>query len=108
MKYSVLVKRIVNVRVDGIEAHSQESAIEAADTLEFGEIVGEMQRQTVRTNSDGTPIRVRYIEDGDETACYLVDEDGDEEFGKSQWYGKDGRTVLDPGNLCPECLRRLA
>ncbi len=108
MKYSALVKKNVNVRVDGIEALSQESAIDAADTLEIGEIVGEMQRQTALTNSDGTPILIRHMEDGEETACYLVDEEGDEEFGRSQWNGKDGRTVLDPGNLCRECLRGLA
>jgi hypothetical protein len=108
LKYSVLVKRIVNVRVDGIDTDSQQKAIVEADKLEFRQIIGEMRRQTSRKNADGTPIVVRYVEDGDETSSYLVDEEGDEEFNKSEWYGKDGKTVLDPGNRCPECLRGLA
>lgn len=108
MRYSVLVKRIVNVRVDGIDTGSQQEAIAEADKLEFRQIIGEMRRQTSRKNADGTPIVVRYVEDGDETSSYLVDEEGDEEFDNSEWYGKDGKTVLDPRNRCPECLRGLA
>ncbi len=30
----------------------------------------------------------------DVDAIYLVDEEGDEEFNKSRWYGSDGKTVL--------------
>ncbi len=105
MKYSVLVKRITNIRVDGIDAASQESAIQAADKLEFGEIIGYRRRETSVTNPDGTPIVLRYVEDGDETSCYLVDEEGDEEFNNSQWYGSDGQTVLDPCDRCPGCLQ---
>jgi hypothetical protein len=108
LKYSVLVKRIVNVRVDGIDTASQQRAIAVADKLEFRQIIGEMRRQTSLRNADGTPIVVRYVEDGDETSSYLVDEEGDEEFDNSEWYGKDGKTVLDPGNRCPECFRGLA
>src|SRR5258706_1643662 len=105
MKYSVLVKRIVNVRMDGIDSASQVAAIQEADKLKFGEIIGKMQRQKNGANSDRTHIVIRYVEDGDETAYYLVDEDGDEEFSKSNWYGKDGKAVLDPADRCPECFR---
>jgi hypothetical protein len=108
MKYSVLVKRVVNVRIDDIDTASQVSAIQEANKLKFGEIIGKMQRQRNWANSDRTPIVIRYVEDGDETAYYLADEDGDEEFSKSNWYGKDGKTVLDPADRCPECFRERA
>ncbi len=105
MKYSVLVKRIANIRVDGIDAASQVDSIQAADKLEFGEIIAHRRRETSRTNPDGSSLIIRYVEDGDETSYYLVDEEGDEEFNKSQWYGSDGKTALDPWDRCPCCLQ---
>ncbi len=48
----------------------------------------------------GFPVRCLRV---DVDAIYLVDEEGDEEFNKSRWYGSDGKTVLDPWDRCPCC-----
>jgi uncharacterized membrane-anchored protein len=101
-KYSVLVKTIANVRIDNIEAKSQLHAIEIAKKFDMNHLL----RQDY-PKIDG----VRYVEWGEEDQCYLVDEDGDEEYERSCWYGKDGKTSLEgDGNtcatqLCEVCLR---
>jgi hypothetical protein len=53
-------------------------------------------------NEDGTPVSIRYIEDGEESKEFLVDEVGDEEDDRSKWYGSDGTTPLGP-KTCSEC-----
>ncbi len=105
MEYSILVKRIVNVRIDGIRAPSQRAAIGRAETLPFYRFINSERGDEVDTNLDGSPITIRYIDDGEETNCYLVDEAEDEEFERSEWYASDGVTNLDPGRVCGECMR---
>lgn len=105
MEYSVLVKRVVNLRFDGIRDESQRKAIEQANRVPFHQFLNREMGIEVATNPDGSPITLRYIDDGEESNCYLVDEAEDEEFSRSQWYGSDGRTALEPGRVCGECLR---
>ncbi len=105
MEYSILVKRVVNVRIDGIRAPSQRAAIGRAETLPFYRFINSGRGDEVDTNPDGSPITLRYIDDGEETNCYLVDEAEDEEFERSEWYASDGVTNLNPGRVCGECMR---
>ncbi len=105
MKHSVLVKRCVNVRIDNVDTPTHAKAIEAVDKLNFATIIRTLGRQIDSDATDTSSMAVQYVEDGDETCCYLVDEDGDDEFLNSVWYGSDGKTPLHPGNLCAECLR---
>src|SRR6266568_1413718 len=98
MKYSVLIKAILNVRVDDIEADSQIQAIQRAQEINLHTLID----KDGPVQSTGRPIR--YLEYSDENAEYLVDEGNDPEFEKSRWYGRDGKTVVS-GDLCSECLR---
>ncbi len=105
MRHSVLVKRIVNVRVDGFDNATHLESIEAAQQIDFGKLFRQILRHIEATVADGSTLVIRYVEDGEETNCYLVDEEGDEECENSRWYGSDGVTPLAPGNVCCECLR---
>jgi len=105
MEYSVLVKRVVNVRIDGIRAQGQQAAIDLAECVPFYRFINREMGYVATTNPDGSPITVRYIDDGEESNCYLVDEAGDDEFKRSEWYASDGMTPLEPGRVCGECVR---
>lgn len=114
MKYSVLVKRVVNVRLDGIEAGSQEGAIATADEIPFSELFNKKQtaadgplNQPVALNADGSPIVLRHIEDGEQNACFLVDEEGNPDYARSRWFASDGTTVLDEERTCDMCGQKL-
>jgi hypothetical protein len=98
MKHSVLIKAILNVRVDDIDADSQVEAIRKAQEINLHTLID----RDGSIHSSGRPIR--YLEYADENAEYLVDEENDPEFEKSRWYGRDGKTVIS-GDLCSECLR---
>lgn len=105
MEYSVLVKRVVNVRIDGILAESQQAAIRRAESLPFYRFLNREIGAEIDTNPDGSSITLRYFDDGEESNCFLVDEAGDEEFLRSEWYASDGTTPLEPGRVCGECVR---
>lgn len=105
MEYSILVKRIVNVRIDGIRAESQRAAIVRAEGLPFHQFINSERGYEIDRNDEGSPIVLRYLDDGEESNSYLVDEAGDEDFEHSEWYASDGVTPLDPGRICGECLR---
>jgi hypothetical protein len=98
MKYSVLIKAVVDVRVDEIDAGSQVEAIRTAQEINLHALI----------DKDG-PVRsaerpIRYLEYSDHNAEYLVDEENDPEHDRSRWYGNDGETIVS-GDLCSECLR---
>ncbi len=105
VEYSVLVKRVVSLRIDGIRDYAQRAAIQRTVDLRFHEFFDRDVNREIDSNPDGSPIILRYIEDGEESNCYLVDEAGDEEFSRSQWYASDGTTPLEPGKVCGECAR---
>ncbi len=105
MEYSVLVKRVVNFRIDGIRASSQREAILRAEALPFHQFINSERGDEVDINPEGSPVTLRYIDDGEQSNSYLVDEAGDEEFDRSEWYASDGVTPLDPGRICGECVR---
>jgi hypothetical protein len=83
-KYSVLIKAVVNVRVNHIEATSQVEAIKKAEEA--------VDLNDLFRNYTPSGL-VQYTEYGDENAGYLVDEEGDPEFMNSLWYKPDGVTV---------------
>jgi hypothetical protein len=105
LEYSVLVKRVVNFRIDKIHAPSQRTAIRRADAITFHQFIDRNIGIEVDENPGASPVILRYVEDGEESNCYLVDESGDEEFSRSCWYASDGVTSLDPGRICGECVR---
>ncbi len=84
MKYSVLIKAILNVRVDDIEADSQIQAIHRAQEINLHTLID----KDGPVQSSRRPIR--YLEYSDENAEYLVDEENDPEFEKSRWTGGPG------------------
>jgi len=67
MKYSVLVKRVVNVRIDNIEAKSQTDAIKVADEAPFHQLFPTIERSNFVLNTlhnpDGSLPTIRYTED---------------------------------------------
>ncbi len=98
-KYSVLVKRVLNVRIDNIVAESQTAAIEAVSETVWNEVFPEKDTPGLllpgaKNNPDGSRPTIRYFGDGEETSEYLVDEEGDEEYERSQWYESDGVTLV--------------
>lgn len=97
MNYSVLVKTVVNVRIDNVEAESQVAAIEKITSEPFYaryfDNIVPIRDERITTK----PLCVRYIEWAEEDYCYLVDEQGDEEFENSRWYDADDpATPWDP------------
>lgn len=98
MKYTVLIKAIVNVRVDEVDAQSQVEAIQRVQQINLHSLID----KDGAFRSPEQPIR--YLEYSDENAEYLVDEENDPDRERSRWYGRDGRTVIS-GDLCPQCLR---
>jgi hypothetical protein len=93
-----LIKAVVDVRIDDIEAASQREAIEKAQEINLHSLI----------DKDG-PVRsaerpIRYLEYSDHNAEYLVDEQNDPGHERSRWYGNDGKTIVS-GDLCSECLR---
>lgn len=104
MIYSVLVKAIVNVRLDNIEADSQADAVNKVQNLvDLNKYFNHLHSSQVSAfkgsicfeGAAKAPFAVRYIEYADEDQCYLVDEDGDTEFERSQWYEADGSISPD-------------
>jgi hypothetical protein len=79
MKYRVHVYLTVRVPFDDIEAESQEAAIEAARKL-----------------VDDYSFRLKDAEYADEITNFLVDEDGDEEYERSQSYDANGKADQHP------------
>jgi hypothetical protein len=98
MKYSVLIKAIVDVRVDGIDAESQLQAVQRVQDINLHSLID----KDGHVRSSGRSIR--YLEYSDHNAEYLVDEENDPEHERSRWYGHDGKTVVS-GDLCSGCLR---
>ncbi len=98
MKYSVLIKAVVDVRIDDIEAASQIEAIAIAQDVNLHSLID----KDGPVQFSGRPVR--YLEYSDENAEYLVDEESDPEHDRSRWYGHDGKTIVS-GDLCSGCLR---
>lgn len=73
MRYTVHVYPVVRVAVTGIEAASQEEAMEKADKTDFHAIF------------DHLGDNIEYAEDID---CFHVDEENDPEYERSAWYDK--------------------
>ncbi len=98
MNHSVLIKAIVNVRIDDIDTQSHVEAIEKAQQVNLHALID----KDGPVNFSGRSIR--YLEYADQNVEYLVDEENDPEHEKSYWYARDGKTVIS-GDRCPECLR---
>ena len=78
-KYDVHIYAVVRVKLEGIEADSQREATdEARKRFEDGRI-GEKLGLILPTNAT-------HAEYADEVVRFLVDEQGNEEYRRSQWY----------------------
>jgi hypothetical protein len=76
-KYNVTLQAAVNVRVPGVEANTQQEAVEAA--LDRTDLYGLLERR------QPTP-KIDFTEYAEEVREVLVDEVGDEECDKSRWF----------------------
>ncbi len=77
--YDVHIYAVVRVKLEGIEAPGQREAIDAARKQFDDEGMGEKLGLT-------RPANAAHAEYADEVVRYLVDEQGDEEHERSQWY----------------------
>jgi hypothetical protein len=100
MKYDVIIGAVVNVKVTGIEADSQEQAIEKANEQTEGDF-------TRLFNRDNPLNGIAYTEYPDNIAHYLVDAEGDSEYERSEWYGPDGKTKLFDEDMKAELIAAL-
>ena len=92
--YNVTLQAVVNVRVPGVEAATQQEAISAA--LDKVDLYSLLERKKP------TP-KVDFIEYAEEIHEALVDEVGDEEYDKSRWFiWHDGQWVPTPTNRIEE------
>jgi hypothetical protein len=86
--YDVTLNAVVNVRVPGVEAPTQEAAIEGA--LDRIDLYSLLDRRKP------TP-RVEFTSYAEEISEALVDEAGDVEYEKSRWFiWQEGRWTLAP------------
>lgn len=95
-KYDVHIYAVVRVKLEGIEAPGQREAVDAARKRFDEEGIGEKLGLT-------SPASVAHAEYADEVVRYLVDQQGDEEYERSQWYEGDNApaevqvsTTVDP------------
>lgn len=89
-KYRVHGYHVVRVPLT-VEANSQEEAIREYDKLTHDEL---------RHVQDLARLDSEFAE---EVNGYLVDEDGDEDYDRSEFYCCDGKTPAS--NRCTQCLR---
>ena len=91
MKYSVLLKPLIMVRIDDIEADSQEEAVKKAADY-YDEVAHEVVDRT--STRGGKLNKINYTEHAESELHMeaLVDEKDDEEFNNSTWYLFDRMT----------------
>lgn len=99
MKYSVLIKPKVMIRISGIEAENQKEAAVKALIQYEGCMYDLLQRSLKNYNPKDPGGVFEYIEpaDGECDMEALVDEEGDEEYENSEWYivtGDDPEDVV--------------
>lgn len=81
-KYNVTMQVLVSVRIPGIEAESQEEALKKAD-----QVAESNDAELHRLFNHYQPMPgVEWTEYSQEADSYLVDEEGDTDFSRSQWY----------------------
>jgi len=83
--YSVLLKAVVNLRVDNVRAPDQAAAVEVAkDSLDLYDIFA---RHFVDVGQTDHPNTLCYIEYGEDIQAALVDVKGDEDlYLQSRWF----------------------
>jgi hypothetical protein len=84
MKHDIHCYVVVRVCVQDVEAESQQDAIKKADEY-LGPMLGGLFTQTCPRDP-----KLKSIEYAEDSAGYLVDEAGDTEYLKSQFYNKNG------------------
>lgn len=93
MKYDLHIYAVVRVRVDGIEAHSQQEVIRKAYTINLERIINRYNNTHADLRDFHTyplPNNVAYVEFGDEIQGFLVDEAGDADYSNSTVYDRSG------------------
>lgn len=100
--YNVHVFAVVRVKVAEIEAGSQTEAIEKAQQTDFRGLFDREGRMWGR-DLEGNSVVITQTEYAEELTHFHVDEIGDEDYAKSQWYCSDGKTQLGD-RQCVSCL----
>lgn len=91
-KYNVHLYAIVRIKAVDIEAESQTEAINKAS--EHIHKVGGDDLRYLLGYLPPNPLRgIESVEYAEEIDGFLVDEVGDKDFAKSQWYTGDGKTI---------------
>ncbi len=80
MKYTVHLYPIVMVKVEGVEAASQEEAIKKAEAQTDLHFLG----------TPYLPQNVTGVVYADDIDCFHVDEENDPQYERSCWYDKNG------------------
>lgn len=92
--YSVCLCPELRLRIDRVAAASQVEALEKAETLFSRLIARELEegiaQLSVRLESIGCE-ELRYVELSEDCHNALVDEEGDENYTRSNWYTSEGR-----------------
>lgn len=92
-KFNVHIFAVVRVKICDVEAESQIEAIAAAcQSVNLDGLFNNIQDRL------GADRNVSEVEFGDEITHYLVDEDGDEDFERSQDYNDACRLASDKTN----------
>ena len=94
MIFDVHLFAVVRVKVTGVEADSaSEAAAKADKSVEpcaiFDEALNAASADVVGWRDRLPGAKIEYVEFADEIVDYLVDEQGDEEFLNSRWFGPD-------------------
>ncbi len=99
MRYDVILYPVVIVKVCRVEAGSQTEAIELArDKTPFTDLFREKMNRPV-SGLPGAVVTYTEFADGFDM-CYLVDEEGDSEYARSNYYhdGPNGFVLGLPGD----------
>lgn len=109
MRYSVLLKTIVNVRFGFITAKSQVDAIDRIQQFVDGKVMHDLFRAGRMLGTPQGCPNIEYVEWAEDHAMALVDEEGDEHYEKSLFYDQfHGRWVLyDFGPEAVEMLKAV-
>lgn len=107
MKYNVHVFAVVRVKVENIEAENHARAMKIAEQeVRDNENLFQRERFVV----PGDPTLISYVElaEDEPATCYLVDEQGDDNYDNSIWYNsnreefKREEANVTTNESCPE------
>lgn len=100
MLYNVHAYAVVKVLICGVEAPSMEEAIKASEDVNFHPL---LQREYFAPDAyPEARKQIAYFDFAEEITAYLIDEQGDIEYEKSEWFEADGTTKIVGGKTRQE------